>query len=379
MVLEMVIIGLLLGFLILFYTLEIRSISNIKKNIRIIIAVTGSRGKSTTVKLIWQLFQKAGYSTLGKITGTKPMLLLPNGDLEMIKRNGIVSILEQKRVLLKKAVQIRPDVLITEIMSVTPEYQKVEAGLILTPNYYIITNVKNDHIGVTGENKKDILTVFLKSAPLESMILADEDEKQLYKRTGINSSNIQFLNTDDCQEYGQMEKKQPGFLQSVMFAKKLCLDFGISEKIFRRVISDFKFDQEVFFKKKLKENIIVVNAFSANDVDSTKEIYQNIKVEVNKYKKIGIFCTRADKPERTISWIDSLKKDQWDFDILFVYGTHFLPIKRRRYSFVVKKLNDTLLSEIHQAKEKCLFFGFGNYVGSGEKIVNFWNDMEKRL
>ena len=379
MLLEMISIGLLLGFLILFYSLEIRSISNIKKNIRIIIAVTGSRGKSTTVKLLWQLFQKAGYSTLAKITGTKPMLLLPNGDIEKIERNGIVSILEQKRVLLKRAAQIKPDVLITEIMSVTPEYQKVEAGLILTPNYYIITNVKNDHIGVTGENKKGILTVFLKSAPPDSRILAIEDEKQLYKRTGINSSNIQFLNTDDCQEYGQMEKKQPGFLQSVMFAKKLCQDFGISEKIFQRVISDFKFDQEVFFKKKLKENIIVVNAFSANDVDSTKEIYHKTKAEYNNYKKVGIFCTRADKPERTKSWIDSLKKDEWDFDILFVYGTHFLPIKRRQYPFKVKKVDDTLLTDIHQVKEKTIFFGFGNYVGSGEKIVSFWNNMENKI
>jgi len=363
----------------IFYHLEAKKIVTIQEQIKIRIAVTGSRGKSTTVRFLTALFQEAGYNVLGKVTGTKPMLILPDGKTEIIKRRGIVSILEQKRVLLNRANKLQSDMLITEIMSVTPEYQKVETQQMITPNYYIITNVKNDHIGVTGDDKNEICKVFLASAPKNTIILTLEEEKDLCESTNLKTEGIIYLKKNQISEYESKINQQPGFEQTIRFGNKLCQEFGIPDQVLSSVISKFQFDEEVYFVKKLDKNKIIVNAFSANDEDSTKEIYNQLIKNYPKHKKIAIFCTRADKPERTSSWIKALRKQNWNFNILYVFGPHFNSIKRHTYSFPVKKLVINKLPELMENNENTLFFGFGNYVNSGQKIVNFWKKWESNL
>jgi poly-gamma-glutamate synthase PgsB/CapB len=375
---EILLSGALLSFLTIFYYIESRKISSIKKSIKIKIAVTGSRGKSTMVKFLCAVLTKAGYRVLGKVTGTTPMLILPDGEMQEIGRKGPVSILEQKKVLLKKAQEIKPDVLITEIMSINPEYQKVESKLLITPDYYLITNIKRDHIGVTGDNKEEIANVFLKSAPDNSRVLALESERHLLEQSINKSCNLSFINDTEDNINEKLEKLQPGFSNIVLFAKHICSELGIDEHVITEALSEYKFDNNVFSIKKLSEKVFSVNAFNANDVDSTHEIYNSIKIDYNDYKKIGIFCTRKDRPERTKSWIESLQKDPWDFDTVFVYGPHFNPINKRTYPFSIKKIEEKNFNEFFKRDEKKLFFGFGNYVQSGEKIVKVWNEMDGR-
>lgn len=371
MLVEIIASGTLLVLMIIYYYYEFMKLSNIKKSIKIRIAVTGSRGKSTTVRFLCDLFQKAGYRVLGKVTGTKPMLILPDGKTELIKRKGIVSILEQKRILLNRAKKIRPDILISEIMSVTPEYQKIETKLMITPDYYIITNIKEDHIGITGEDKNDICKVFLESAPKNSTILALEDEKKAFESTNLYTENIIFLEASKVEQY-----LQPGFEQTILFAKQMCRELGISDQILSQAISEYQFDEEVFFIKNLNKNTVIVNAFSANDVDSTWEIFQRIVKDYPEYKYIALFCTRTDKPERTQSWIQSFKTMKWEFDALLVLGPHFKSIKRGKYLFPLKKMTEEELLKLIYNDEKTLLFGFGNYVNSGERVVEFWNKQE---
>ncbi|MFO7882406.1 MAG: Mur ligase family protein [Kosmotogaceae bacterium] len=379
MLTEVLVSGSLLVFLILFYHIESKIILSTKKKIKIKIAVTGSRGKSTTVKFLCAVLRKAGYRVLGKVTGTEPLLILPDGTIEKIERRGVASILEQKKVLLKKASEVNPDILVTEIMSINPEYQMVESRLLITPDYYIITNIKRDHLGVTGENKKEITEVFLKSAPVNAKILTLNSEKDLIESINTDSSNLSFL--DDTEEIGnnELEKKQPGFNKIVLFGKRMCEELGIAESVISETLSEYKFDKGVFSIKSIFEKVFAVNAFNANDVDSTYEIFNNIEENYKDYKKIGIFCTRKDRPERTKSWIESLQSDHWKFDSILVYGPHFLPIKRKKYPFPVDKLEETNLEKFFKRNEKTLFFGFGNYVDSGEQIVKVWNEMEDKI
>lgn len=375
MFVEVYISGLLLAFLVAYYYIEYKKISSIKRTIRIKIAVTGSRGKSTTVRFLCSVFRKAGYRVLGKVTGTKPLLILPDGRIQEIKRKGPVSILEQKKILLKKAQQIKPDVLITEIMSINPEYQRSESKLLITPDYYLITNIKRDHIGVTGGNKKEIAEVFLKSAPINSNVLALESERHLLEQFKNVSSNLSFIKDNEDTLNQKLEKLQPGFGRIILFARHMCKELGLNENIIPEALSEYQFDSHIFSIKKLSKQVTAVNAFNANDVDSSYEIFNNIKKDYRDYKKVGVFCTRKDRPERTKSWIESLQKDPWEFDSVFVYGPHFLPVKKRNYPFPVKKIEEPNLKTFFNREEKTLFFGFGNYVQSGELIVNIWNEM----
>ncbi len=378
MLTEVLVSGSLLIFLVSFYYIESKKVSSIKQKIGINIAVTGSRGKSTTVKFLCVVLRKAGYRVLGKVTGTEPLLILPDGTIEKIERKGMVSILEQKKVLLKRAGKINPDILISEIMSINPEYQKVESKFLITPDYYIITNIKRDHIGVTGDNKKEIAKVFTKSAPDNAKILALESERNLIESVNRNSHSISFIDDTKDTENARLEQMQPGFGNIILFAKEMCKELGIDESIIAKALSEYKFDKSVFSIKKLSEKVFAVNAFNANDVDSTHEIFNKIKDNYKDYKKIGIFCTRQDKPERTKSWIESLQYDSWEFDSVFVFGPHFLPIMRKKYPFPIKKLEETHFEEFFKGHEKTLYFGFGNFVDSGERVIKVWDEMEDK-
>ncbi|MCK7480234.1 MAG: hypothetical protein M0C28_25450 [Candidatus Moduliflexus flocculans] len=63
------------------------------------IGVTGTRGKSSVTRLIAAALRGSGRRTLAKTTGSRPMLILPDGTEREIPRPGPATILEQKRLL----------------------------------------------------------------------------------------------------------------------------------------------------------------------------------------------------------------------------------------------------------------------------------------
>src|ERR1700722_13098495 len=61
------------------------------------IHVAGTRGKSTTTRLIAAGLRAGGRRVVAKTTGTEPRLILPDGHEEPIRRRGPASVREQMR------------------------------------------------------------------------------------------------------------------------------------------------------------------------------------------------------------------------------------------------------------------------------------------
>jgi len=97
------------------------------------IAVTGTRGKSSVVRLLVSVFRESGINVLGKTTGSEALYILPNGNEIDVPRLRTVSIIEQKK-LLKKAAKIKANCIVAEIMSIHPENHFIESQQILQPN-----------------------------------------------------------------------------------------------------------------------------------------------------------------------------------------------------------------------------------------------------
>ncbi|MGB9893517.1 MAG: poly-gamma-glutamate synthase PgsB, partial [Candidatus Saccharicenans sp.] len=94
------------------------------------IAVTGIRGKSSITRLIAWGLRSAGFRVMAKTTGSKPVLIYPDGREEEIKRKGRTSLLEQKD-LAKIAVKEKADFLVAEMMSIQPECLRAENKYLL--------------------------------------------------------------------------------------------------------------------------------------------------------------------------------------------------------------------------------------------------------
>ena len=96
---EFVATAVCLAFLLVYFWRERRFLKHLSDSIPLRICVTGSRGKSSVVRLITSILKEDGMSVLAKTTGSRPAVLYPDGSEAGIVRKGPVSILEQKKIL----------------------------------------------------------------------------------------------------------------------------------------------------------------------------------------------------------------------------------------------------------------------------------------
>ncbi|NPV82652.1 MAG: poly-gamma-glutamate synthase PgsB, partial [Candidatus Aminicenantes bacterium] len=90
------------------------------KKIPVRVAVGGIRGKSSITRLIAGGLRQAGLKVMAKTTGSRPVLIYPDGHEQEISRRGHPTILEQK-MLVKVAAAAEADFLVSEMMSIQPE------------------------------------------------------------------------------------------------------------------------------------------------------------------------------------------------------------------------------------------------------------------
>jgi len=148
---------LLLSFLVLLLYLGFETLSHrrLVKKIPHRLAVTGIRGKSSITRLIAAGLRQAGYRVMAKTTGSRPVVIYPDGQEEEIKRRGKPNILEQKK-LVRKAAGQKVDYLVSEMMSIQPECLQAETSYLLQPELLVVSNIRLDHLEALGKTKEEI-------------------------------------------------------------------------------------------------------------------------------------------------------------------------------------------------------------------------------
>jgi poly-gamma-glutamate synthase PgsB/CapB len=135
-------IGLIICLIYLF--LEYYTLSARLKKIPIRILVNGTRGKSTTVRILYQILDRQKYRVYAKTTGNRPEILEPDGYIRLIKRHAPASIAENIP-LLRKWIDNKTDAVVLEGMALHPEMQRTLSRFIFHPTHTIITNILSDH------------------------------------------------------------------------------------------------------------------------------------------------------------------------------------------------------------------------------------------
>jgi poly-gamma-glutamate synthase PgsB/CapB len=386
-----------LGYLII----EWISLIKIHNHIPNRICVTGTRGKSGVVRMIAAILRESGCQTLAKVTGSKPVVILPDGREEEIRRFGPANILEQVKIM-RRAERLGADAVVVEIMSIHPENHYVESCRIIRPQIVAVTNIRLDHTGQMGASKAEIAaTIGLTISESATVITNETDYADFFRRIAADRHAAAMAAPGLSEAELWLAEPSGGieFRENVELAVAVAARLGIPKERALAAISKVKPDFGALRVWKLPDSVpprnsLAISAFAANDPESTRKALDRLGEKIGTgYREadiIGLLNLRSDRPERTAQWRDALLDS--DF---FNIGTIICIGDRPACLYLQSKLRANPRVEINVVSGKkpekimeavagrgtgdVIVVGFGNIKGAGEMLVNYWDSRGKEI
>lgn len=244
------------------------------RNIKII-AVTGTKGKSTTTEIINAILEKAGYKTA--LSNTIRYKIADDSTPNRFKMSMPGRFFIQR--LIRKAVNAKCDYLVLEMTSqgvINYRHKFIELDAL------VFTNLSPEHIESHGSYEKyrdaklEIAKSLSKSNKRPRTIVVNADDKESEKFLAFDIENkVKFSIRNDIESplIGDFNK------YNVAGAFELCKSLDIEEKIIREAISGFK---EVLGRVQFIEvgqdfNVIVDYAHTTDSLEKLYKAFSNTR------------------------------------------------------------------------------------------------------
>ncbi len=368
-----------------------------RRRLSLRICVTGARGKSSVVRLLASALREAGFKVLAKTTGSRPMLLLPDGSEVELERRGRPSVLEQIRIV-RMAAEIQADVIVAELMSIRPETLNIESLRIFKPNLLLITNAHPDHTEHWGPSRESAARCLASAIGPDCTVFVPDEEKMpaWEERATEQGAEVCTVMAEDMQAAPEPPDSDPDeradaglrFLSNVRLVQavtdSLNIDRELAEQGIHRSLPDlgslriwsWQPDQE-------GQAWDCVSAFAANDPASTRRVIEKLKALglMNGRPVLGLLNLRRDRGDRTLQWLQALQAGTFpEFQALYVTGSHALALKKHMrgdhgISPIVLKNSqpEAVMSSLSaQAPANGLVLGMGNMGGAGRRLLEYW-------
>uniref|UniRef100_A0A832I684 Poly-gamma-glutamate synthase PgsB n=1 Tax=Pseudothermotoga hypogea TaxID=57487 RepID=A0A832I684_9THEM len=351
---------------------------SIREGLKLRIVVTGVRGKSSTTRLITFALRRTGMRVLGKVTGSKPVLLYPDGEEIAIHRRTKPSVLEQVRVLLRLAKRLRVTAVVCESMSVKPEILGCEIQNILKPHIIVITRLTVDHMDDLGTTIEEVRRNIVSACSTGSTVISMKGNLDEASLSILRRKNCTVLEVEPKQ-YVSKPTDYFEFEENITLALAVCKTVGIREKDLEEVFLNVRGDIGALRCWKLPNGVIAINGFAANDPDSTIRIFAKARQFLDSSglfvkKLVGILNLRSDRVDRTIQWLKHLRS-WFPFDLLYVTGSDStLFAKRLGNPKCIPRDLERIINDLDDLESGTVVFGFGNIANAGLRLVNIWQE-----
>ena len=341
-----------------------------RRNLRAIavrIHVAGTRGKSTTTRLIAAGLRAGGLRVVAKTTGTEPRLILPDGREAAWPRRGPPSVREQTR-FFAKAVRLRADAAVVECMAIRPEMVFASEHHLIRATTAVITNARADHLEDIGEHPDAAADAMRWAVPVNGkLFVADE------AATPALRSSAQMRGTDitvvDTAGLGALAADRA-------LALAVCSAHGVPAAIAGEAMDNAASDPGGFFTRDLEvggKAVRFANAFACNDVASLALLWGAVD---GSGSPVVLLNARRDRPLRTRRFLEFLAARE-PAPIVFVAGDPLALLLARRAGFkrqAVRRLRSrtaaAALAELAaSASAGAVIWGVGNYRGIGARII----------
>ena len=358
------------------------------------IAVTGTRGKSSVVRLIAAGLRAGGKRVAAKTTGSRAVFIAPDGEETPLRRRGRARILEQSGIL-RRAAGAGAEVLVSEVMSIRPETYAVELGRILRPQILVVTNVRLDHLSDIGTTLEEAALAFAQGVPLDSKVFFLLEDAPPALASGLRRRGVVIVDSSELDvDEALRGLPYPEWKGNLKLALGVCEALGVARDValsgMRTVRPDFGSLKAWRIEMASPPRPwVVISAFAANEPESTLAALKGARerFRLDDQRLVGLLNLRSDRGDRTEQWCKELAKTQRVFDRLFVTGggaTAAVRCLRRAYGVSVAALQsrkaERVLEEIIAVEPNGgTLFGFGNICGLGGALVEHWDRVGESL
>ncbi len=373
-------------------TLERTRLDRHRRAIALVIAVTGTRGKSSVTRTLASVLRNSGRQVLAKTTGSQAARILPDGSEQEVPRRGHPSIIEQKH-FVRLGANLGVDTVVVEIMSIHPENHLVETHRLIKPDLVLVTNFRVDHTAAMGKTRDEVVSVIGLDIPQGARVFVPQQECVPKFRLTVAEQGGELIEvpprTASALAGGGPEPTVSEFGENIDLVCAVARSLGVGDETIRQGIARTRRDSGAlriwrYRPSNAQTDCYLVNAFAANDPESTLLIHDKVMSALGTDPKpcVGLLNLRSDRGDRTLQWVESLAGGGLSrFDRLYVCGLH-APVLRRRLGrsdeVPVEVLHRTRPSRMTQTVMSGIgdtggiVFGFGNIAGAGESLVAHW-------
>jgi gamma-polyglutamate synthase len=295
-------------------------------SIPIRVHVNGTRGKSSVTRLIGAGLRAGGISTITKVTGTYPRLILDDGSDVHIHRRGPANIIEQLDVI-RFAAKRNVKAIVVECMALQRQYQTITEHQMVHANVGVMTNIRLDHIDIMGRTLQEIAEVLAETIPPHQHLFTAENaipdviqslaEK---KHAVMHQSSESTVAQDEMKGFRYIEHRE-----NVALALDVCAHLGVQRSVALEGMYRAVPDAGVLRRWQVhdrEKHVEFYNAFAANDPDSTLVVWNRVKNGIGFVgMKVILLNTRQDRMDRAQQLAEMVgRKLRQEVDYLMLIG-----------------------------------------------------------
>lgn len=351
------------------------------------IHVNGTRGKSSVTRLIAAGLRAGGLRTCAKTTGTLPRLILPDGSEEPIERLGRANIIEQVSVT-RRVAGLNVDALVVECMAVNPLLQAVCERQVVRSTHGVLTNVRPDHLDQMGPTVTDVARALCGTMPIRGRLYTAEEKHLDVVRHAARDrqSEVIAIEASDPALVSPVEMLGFSYLEhpeNVALALRVCEDFGVSRAsaIFGMHHARPDFGAATVNHQYVGNvRLLFVNAFAANDPESTGSIWKRAVEMLPRadVRSVIVNC-RDDRSDRSLQLAQLCSTlDDLDWCAVVGSGCDLFIRSAVRFGFPRNRIltpgslsGPALLERLAGLCHRSgLVVGIGNIAGSGLELTD---------
>ncbi|MCL5049838.1 poly-gamma-glutamate synthase PgsB [Aliidiomarina maris] len=367
----------------------------ILKSIPVRVHVNGTRGKTSVTRLIAAGLRGGGKRVCAKTTGSAAAFTDPEGREFSLYRIAGANIIEQMRLIARMA-KLKPEIVVVECMALQPHYQSLTELRMVRSNVGVITNARADHLDVMGPGERDVGLALAGSTPVGGdLFTAERDLLDIFELStqdrgsrlhGVTLNEVNAISDQTLRQFQYSEHAE-----NVALALKVCEHLGVDRDAALQGMIALEPEagaMRIMHLEYFRRDMIFVNAFAANDPESTGGIWHRLIERHGEGRKlIALVNCRADRPHRSqqmaeaaVTWTPA--------DRYIVMGSGTLMFARMAVKagidpnkiIVMEQgaMVDVIETIFEEVGARGLVVGMCNIHGGGEDVARFFQNRALR-